>query len=678
MIILQVIPARPTFWNIPDWLMISIYILGFTSLFIFLYGLYKHFVKWRSGRREKLNERWIQRIKDLIKYGLFQARLKTEPRALIMHLSLFWGMVLLALGTALATVDWEITRLLMGFRILIGSFYLWFELLLDVAGLALIIGLLIAIYRRYILHLEKLRTINPPTFPIDSFYLIIVLLIIGVTGFIVEGLRLAIDDVRWQESGPWAFAGYGLSYLFRTMHEENIKSMHVIFWTIHGLFAFVFIASIPYSKAFHMVASGISIFLRKFDSPGSLISNGEGVQKITDFTARQLIQFDGCTWCGRCQDVCPAYISGQALSPKNVILKLSKQKVPKRKKNAEKENQNINSLHNNVIMADELWACTTCIACETVCPIFIEQPRAIVDMRRYLVNQGEIPEQLQETLMNYQRYGNSFGQSERNRAKWTQNMPFTIKDARKEPVEYLWLVGDYASYDTRIQEITRNVATLFNMAGINFGILYEHEKNFGNDVRRIGEEGLFEMLVEKNKATLEKVKFEKIVTTDPHTYNVIKNEYPKMDITYPIVHYSQLLLQLLKEGKLVTNGRIRKKITYHDPCYLGRYNGIYDEPREVLKKVGAELIEMPRNRQYSHCCGAGGGRIWMEDKPGIKERPAESRVKEAVSLPGVEILVTTCPKDVVMFQDALKTTKNDDKLIVKDLAELVLESIKKP
>ncbi len=671
------LPARPTFWNVPHILEIAQYIFGLIAVFILLYGIIRYIRRWRSGRPEIFDLTWRQRIQALFKYGFLQARLSTEIRALIMHLSIFWGMVFLAIGTALATIDWDVTYLIFDFQFLRGNFYLWYELFLDIAGLALISGLFIAIYRRYILNLERLKTILIPTFPLDSFYLIAMLLVIAITGFIVEGLRLAVNDVSWEISAKWAFAGYGLSKLFRSIPDETIKLLHIIFWSVHAFAAFVFIASIPFSKAFHMIASGVSIALRKFDNPGYLTQNGGGVRFMSDFTWRQIVQFDGCTWCGRCQDVCPAYKSGQSLSPKNLILKLHKQHTIICKgndKNSESKVE-IPSLHGLVITADELWSCTTCIACETVCPVFIEQPRAIVDLRRHLVSEGEIDKGVQDALMNLQRYGNSVGQSDRNRARWTQNLPFKIKDARKEPVEYLWFVGDYASYDLRIQEITKTMANLFNSAGIDFGILYESERNSGNDVRRLGEEGLFEMLVEKNIAVLQKIKFDQIVTTDPHTFNTLRNEYPKYGASFKVLHYTQLLHKLIKDGKLIVKNNSHNKITYHDPCYLGRYNDVYEEPREILRSVCAEFIEMPRNRKYSHCCGAGGGRIWMEDKPGIQERPSESRVREAVSLAGVEILSASCPKDIIMFQDAVKTTKNDEKIIVKDIAELVWESI---
>ncbi len=303
-------PIRPTYWNIPHWAEIGQYVFGFLAIAVFTYGLWLHFSRWRSGKSEKVKLSLGQQIQALFKYALLQARLSTEPRALIMHLAIFWGMVLLAIGTVLATVDWDVTHLFFGFQFLFGQFYLWFELVLDIAGVALIGGLAIAIYRRYILHLEKLKTLSPPTFPLDSFYLIVILLVVAITGYLIEGLRLAIDDVRWEESASWAFAGYGLSKLFRLMSDNVIKSSHLVLWIAHALGAFLFIATIPYSKAFHMVTSGVSIFLRKITNPGVLHPEGTSVETMSDFTWRQLLQFDGCTWCGRCQEVCPAHISG--------------------------------------------------------------------------------------------------------------------------------------------------------------------------------------------------------------------------------------------------------------------------------------------------------------------------------------------------------------------------------
>jgi len=292
----------------------------------------------------------------------------------------------------------------------------------------------------------------------------------------------------------------------------------------------------------------------------------------------------------------------------------------------------------------------------------------IVQMRRHLVFRGEVDARLQAALTNLGRYGNSFGTSPRARPRWTQGLEFKIKDARKEPVEYLWFVGDYGSFDPRLQPVTRAAARLFQRAGLDFGILHESEQNAGNDARRAGEEGLFEVLAEKNRQAFAKARFERILTTDPHSYQALKHEYGQNG---KVLHYTEVLDQLTQDGKLAPQNGLSLTATYHDPCYLGRYNGVYEAPRRLLDCIGVNLREMPRNRADSYCCGAGGGRIWMEDMPGIKERPAESRVREAAGLPGVNTLVVSCPKDLVMFQDAVKTARLEDRLVVRDLAELV-------
>ncbi|MBU1570017.1 MAG: (Fe-S)-binding protein, partial [Proteobacteria bacterium] len=485
-------PFRPTYWNIPNWAQILVYILGALAIIIFTYGVYGHIKKWRLGKPEVVTGSIFERLKTFVKYALLQLRLSSDTFAIVMHLMIFWGMAILFIGTILATVDWDVTHLILGFQFLKEDFYLLFELTLDIFGALLILGLGMALYRRYILRPERLKTPEPPTFQWDSLYLLIILLLVNVTGFIIEGLRIAAQNPPW---ASWSPVGFYLSTFFSSLPFNTLTSLHFFFWSFHLLLAVLFIASIPYTKAFHIVSSPISIFLRKLSPPGGLISGGEsGVEKIRDFTWRQLLQVDACTWCGRCQDTCPAYASGFSLSPKNLVLKLDAQLLhsagTNRSNSGEKEESK--SLHASVVSASELWACTTCLACEETCPVFIEHPRMIVEMRRHLVNQGEIEKLLQDALINLNRYGNSFGQSDRMRAKWTQGLDFKIKDARKEPVEYLWFVGDYASYDPRIQNITRTTAKVFQKAGLDFGILFEGERNSGNDVRRIGEEGLFE------------------------------------------------------------------------------------------------------------------------------------------------------------------------------------------
>lgn len=304
---------------------------------------------------------------------------------------------------------------------------------------------------------------------------------------------------------------------------------------------------------------------------------------------------------------------------------------------------------------------------------FNEHIPVIIEVRRRLVAEGQVDAGLQDALTKLNRYGNSFGSPARARTKWTQGLPAPVRDARKETVEYLWFVGDYASFDPRVQPSARALARLLSTAKVDFGILAEAEQNSGNDARRAGEEGLFEVLMEKNVAAISKARYQRIVTSDPHSYHALKNEYRWANGHGQVLHHSELLQQLIEEGRLSVKRPLRCALTYHDPCYLGRYNGVYEAPRRVLAAIGATVTEMPRQREQSYCCGAGGGRIWMEDTVKVRERPAEARVREAASL-GVACLAVSCPKDLVMFQDAIKTTGLEGRLQIRELAELVAEA----
>jgi Fe-S oxidoreductase len=289
--------------------------------------------------------------------------------------------------------------------------------------------------------------------------------------------------------------------------------------------------------------------------------------------------------------------------------------------------------------------------------------------------EGAVDSELQTALANLGRYGNSFGKSERMRARWSRKIKPKIKDARKEAVDYLWFLGDYASYSPTLTDTTIKTVEVFRNANLDFGILYEAENNAGNDVRRIGEEGLFEMLVEKNTMAFEKSDFKTIITTDPHSYNTLKNEYPwKENGKTPVLHYTELLDELITSGQLNFKKTLGYKVTFQDPCYLGRYNGIYDAPRRVIEATGCELMEMPRHGDKAFCCSAGGGRIWMEEGE-LEERPSESRIREAAALDDVSVFIVACPKDITMFRDAVKTAGQEDKIVVKDLIELVHEAM---
>jgi Fe-S oxidoreductase len=450
-------------------------------------------------------------------------------------------------------------------------------------------------------------------------------------------------------------------------HTSAPAVAHAMWW-VHMVTVLGFLAYLPYSKHMHLLAAPFGVFFGSLQ-PGSVPAASEGAARRDEFTWRQLLSGLACAECGRCDRACPAFNSGFALSPK-MLMHHMKELV-----RGEAGDGNGAGFIGDVVKPEEIWACTSCLACMTRCPVMNEHVPVLMEMRRHLVGRGDMDKSLQEALKNLTRYGNSFGAAPRARPKWTQQLRFSIKDARKEPVHYLWFVGDYASYDPRVAAATCASARVFRKAGLDFGILYEGEYNSGNDVRLAGEEGLFETLRDKNLASFAKAHFDEVVTTDPHSFQVLKHEYPATNGVRSVRHHTQLLSDLILSGELPLRKKLGMTVTYHDPCYLGRYNAIFNAPRRVMAALGLNLVEMPQNRTFAYCCGAGGGRIWMEDPPVIKERPALTRVREAASLKGVHTLVVVCPKDLVMFQDAIKTIGLEDKLEVKELSELVEQAM---
>jgi Fe-S oxidoreductase/nitrate reductase gamma subunit len=655
-------PIRLTFWNIPHWAEIAQYIAAGITIIIFIYGLVRHLRRWQTGQKVKRSDRPLTRLWAFIVHAIAQVRVVREPFPGIMHLAIFWGMIALLIGTILATVDWDVTHLFFNFQFLKGNLYLAFELFLDILGVLLIIGLGMAGYRRYFVRPKRLKNDRGRKYSWDDAYILVMLFLVAVTGFLVEGLRIAVIQPDW---AAWSPVGNLTASLFVAAGDPSNRALHLSLWIVHGVLAFTFVASIPYTKLSHLFTVPLNIFFRSLEPAGALAparyGSGPGIKSKTDFTWKQLLDFDSCTRCGRCQDVCPAYASGLSLSPRNLMIKLNEHLW---------ERGNGKQFYGDVVTTEELWACTSCLACSSQCPVFIEHVSEIVDMRRHLVDEGEVDPLLQETLNNLGRYGNSFGQSERMRARWSQTHPTKIKDARREPVEYLWFVGDYASYNSSASLATKMTAEVLDMVGLDYGIIYEAERNSGNDIRRVGEEGLYEMLVEKNSTVLEKCEYKSLITTDPHSYNALKNEYDGISNGHKVLHISELIDNLITSGKLKFANKLNYKVTYHDPCYLGRYNGIYDQPRRVIEATGCQITEMPHHGDRAFCCGAGGGRIWMEET-GVQERPSEIRVREAEQLEGVQILVVACPKDISMFKDAIKTCGLEDRLEVKDLLELV-------
>lgn len=619
----------------------------------------------------------------------------------IAHFFIFWGFITLFIGTVILTIDEDIVRL--GTKtfgeersFFKGVFYMGYSVVLDTMGAAALLGLIYMAVRRGMLRPPQLnytRAFEPADgysrreFERGDQLFIGLLGLVLLTGFVHEGFRIRASD--FPDFEVWSPVGWLLAKAVSGVGIDSGASdtIRAVIWWTHSLLALGFVAYIPYSKAMHMLTDTANLVAHDPSTSRSLPApvagaSHVGYRTLSDFTWKELLDFDSCTKCGRCHVVCPAHAAGSPLSPRDLILDLRQWAEAEGGTHTLLDDEQRptptgplttdGALVGDVIRADTLWSCTTCMACVDACPVGIEHVSTIVQLRRSLVEEGEMEPSLRDALQNIAQKGNSFGKSARQRARWTKGLDFTITDARTQPVRYLWFVGDFASFDERLQELSRSFARILHGGDVDFGILYDGERNAGNDVRRVGEEGLFEMLVEQNMEVLSTVEFDAIVTTDPHTLNTLRNEYPQFGLDKPVLHYTELLADLLESGQLGT-ATMSKRVTYHDPCYLARYNQLTDAPRRVLAAIGCELVEMPRNRANTFCCGAGGGRIWMDDS-NLVERPSENRIKEALQL-DVDVFVVACPKDFTMYTDAAKTAANGTPLVVVDVIELVAEAV---
>jgi len=679
------------------------YCIGFAAIGAFLWGCYVQVRKYRRGQPvpdllDGLAARFWQMVATVLTHRTVERR---DPAAGRAHRLIFFGFALLFVGTSIITLQEDILDALFGIKFWYGDFYLWFSLVLDLAGVALIVGLVYMMVRRGWIRPPKLDYARPDRQPGDSDYdrsayrredwaFLWTLVIIGLTGFVLEAARLV-----WLQDRPgvwstraWAPVGAALAEAMRAggLPAEAAGTLRAGLWWFHGLLALVFIALVPRTKVKHIFTAMGSLMFRdplaaqrlpKLAEEATKAGAPVGYARITDLTWKHLLNLDACTKCGKCHEACPARAGGAPLSPRDLILSLREHSRRTLESNlvggaGGASELDIHGGKPGQVSNETLWSCRTCMACVEICPVAVEHVPIIVQMRRKLVEGGEMDPLLQKTLQTIHKSGNSFGESKRKRGGWTKALAFPVKDARKEPVDVLWFVGDYASFDPRNQKVTQTFARLLHAAGVDFGILYDAESNAGNDVRRVGEEGLYEHLAESNVAALGAAGFQRIVTTDPHSFNTIRNEYPQFGGRYRIDHYTSFLVELVAQGRLQLSGRLAYRTTYHDPCHLGRFNKEFDAPRDLLRRTGCELIEMPRSRDNSFCCGAGGGRIWIPDPVG-KEKPAQIRIREAAQIEGLELFVVACPKDLTMFEDAVKTTGNEGKIVVKELLELLEE-----
>ncbi len=708
--------TRPIFEGIGPVGETVFYVLSTVAIVVFGYGVWRRVRKYRRGRPAG---RWptiraamfgrpfagVRKRGDRGSVAVVATNVtigRGSPAVGLAHFGIFWGFIVLFIGTVILTIDYDVVRLagkvFLGHdvRFFHGWFYLIYSVVLDTFALAAVFGLGYLIARRWLIkpfRLNYRRALDPEggysrrQFVLGDWLFAGGLAAILVTGLLVEGARIRAANFPAFEL--WSPAGWviGRAVELVGISAPAALTVHTVLWWLHALLALAFVAYLPYAKSMHMLADGVNLLAHDRDGtralPAPVPDTGHaGYTAIEDFTWKELLDFDSCTKCGRCHEVCPARTGGAPLSPRDLILDLRQWvdvqsgglAVLDREERPTMPGADAR-IAGDVIKAQTLWSCTTCMACVETCPVGIEHVSTIVQLRRSLVEEGDMDPTLQQALQNLAGQGNSFGKSARARSRWTKKLDSPIPDARKVPVKYLWFVGDYASFDDRLAENSRLLARLLTDAGVDFGLLYDDEWNSGNDVRRVGEEGLYEQLAEHNIEALAAATFDEIFTTDPHSLNALRNEYPKLGATYTVWHYTEVLAHVIETGALPVQ-RLGLKVTYHDPCYLARYNGVTEAPRRILELLGCELVEMPRNKSNTFCCGAGGGRIWMDDSV-LDERPSENRIKEAADL-DVTHFVVSCPKDMTMYSDAVKTTGHADQLTVMDIAQLVALAVAPP
>jgi len=549
---------------------------------------------------------------------------------------------------------------------------LWFQsLTVDLFGIATMVGVGMAAFRRLFLKPKQLVYTSEATLLLVSFFVVL------FTGFLLEGWRIAATNDPW---GKWSPVGYAVALASRPiMSEEMMRGAHVTMWWFHLALVFGLLAWAPYTKMAHAFTAVLNLYTApltprgaalktlNFDQPDAAL----GVNSLAGFTWKDLLDFDACTECGRCTSACPANAVGKTLSPRDIILNLQRLAHTR-----EDFNQPVIGA-TTALSADALWACTTCAACMEACPVGISQMPKIVDMRRHLtMEQAELPETMQSAIASMEARGHPFTGSQFSRLDWARGLNISQRSEVPDCDVILW-VGCGGALVERNQKVTRSLAQLLQKAGVKFAVLGREEKCTGDVVRRLGHEFLFQSLAKENIATLDRYQTKTVVTACPHCFNTLKNEYPQLGGNYRVFHHTENLETLINDGKLVPRSQSNAKVTFHDPCYLGRHNGVYDAPRKLAgMSVKSVPIEMARSREKSFCCGGGGGLSFVDEAPG--QRVNRARAQEAVDT-GAAVVAVGCPFCTTMMEDGVKACQSGKTGVspkVMDVAELLWDSVK--
>jgi Fe-S oxidoreductase/nitrate reductase gamma subunit len=668
--------TREIFGNVPAWAQGLFYGLALAAVCVWAYGLFRRVQLWRHGRQIGRPVDWWMAVRRLVRDVLLQRGIWGRGAASVAHVLLFSGFIVLVIGTMLIAIEHVLADLLGRepdnpvFHK--GIYFGIYEMVTDAFGLALIAGCAMFLVRR-------LRGAGSFGRSPADLGILLALVAIGVTGYLVEGLRIIHAQTPVPALSP---VGYVCAAAFTVVGitGETAGTIHYALWWSHAVLALGFIALMPYSRLLHSLAGTINLAVRDHElgvmtpiSIEEVEATGQiGVGSLADFSSRQLIELDACVSCGRCEDNCPAFEAGKPLSPRNVVQDLVK---------AMSAGDFTRNVHGEPIAAETLWSCTTCGACADVCPLGISPLRMITDMRRYLIGEGALRGSPAAALQKTDRVGNPWGLAPGDRMAWTAGLDVPLASETAD-FEVLYWVGCAAAYDRRVQKVARSVVRLLRAADVRFAVLGPEERCTGESARRMGDELLFQQLAAQNVETLMRRNVRRIVAHCPHCVNSLRNDYPQAGGNYEVVHHSQLLAELIDAGRLSPAptlnpepSTLNPSITYHDPCYLARIGGITEPPRSVLTATAngspaLPIVELPRNRRQTACCGAGGGRMWFDDPP--DQRVGQGRVQE-IAASGAATVAVSCPFCLIMLGDGLAAQKPE--MQVRDIAEILADSL---
>ena len=612
----------------------------------------------------RLQKAW-PRFRDFLVHAVIQFRTLKIPYSAVMHKLIYIGVTIQVIGTIILILNmllffpWTITFPR-------GTADLIYELVMDIAGGMILVGVILALFRRLVLRPKTLES------HWDDYYALIMLALIPLLGFTMEATRLIATQPVW---ASWSPIGNLVAGLFSSwgMNAASATQLHDIFFWVHAGVALTLVASIPFTKMRHLVYIPLNVILRPLRKMGALekiedIDTVEllGVGKVSEFTSQQLLSFDACVNCGRCEETCPANISGNTYSPRTLVQTLRKTMVDTLQKPDGKPTQ---ELFAEAFTDTYPWQCTTCGACTTRCPAFVNPVDEVVDLRRYqALTTGKVPKSIADTLRNIERQGNPWGIPAQDRLNWSEGL--NLRElAPGDETDVLYFVGCASAFDDRNKKVAQAFVHLLQKANVDFGILGFDETCCGETARRMGNEYLFQVFAEQNLEAMSKIKFKRIVTQCPHCFNTLKNEYPQFGSSYKVQHYTEFLTELALMKSITPNGNgFKGRLAYHDSCYLGRYNQIYQPPRQLLKDAHLKPIEFPRHGENSFCCGGGGGQMWLETDPNT--RINHRRLAEAMQAQ-VDVVATACPYCLFMFDDAIRSKGIGDKVQVMDIAELL-------